>query len=65
MLIHLRFGHFTACLSLNLTACLCLSITTVIAGWQIALWRGAGRHSANNTDTDMHSEALSSSTFGP
>jgi preprotein translocase subunit SecD len=64
MLLRIRFGPFAACLSLSLTTCLCCTVTAVIAGWQIGLWRGANRYRAAAADPKVHSEASNSSCAG-
>jgi hypothetical protein len=64
MLLRIRFGPFAACLSLSLTTCLCCTVTAVIAGWQIGLWRGAGRQRAAAADPKVHNEASNSSSAG-
>ena len=64
MLLRIRFGPFAACLSLSLTTCLCCTVTAVIAGWHIGLWRGAGRQRAAAVDPKVHNEASNSSCAG-
>ena len=58
MLIRLRIGHCSACFSISLSGCLCLSVTTAIAGWHLALWQEYGRHRAAFAGRELHTEAM-------
>ncbi len=53
MVIRLRIGHLVVCIPFTLRSCLCLSITTAIVGWQLAIWTRC----AAFDDNDLHSIA--------